>query len=94
MSRQSVCQFQDRVQQYHLSITKQTHALSLFIQSYLLDLLGTVNDPVAGKTTSVPLLSARTTLMMYSYSTPGVRLLNVTVCWRVDEGKVVVVGPS
>ena len=32
--------------------------------------------------------------MVYVYSTPGVRLVNVTVCWRVDEGKVVVVGPS
>ena len=55
---------------------------------------GIENDPVAGGTTSVPLSLARTTLMMYVYSTPGVRSVNVTVCWRVDEGKVVVVGPS
>ena len=53
-----------------------------------------VNDPVAGGTRSVLLSLARTTLMVYVYSTPGVRSVNVTVCWRVDEGKVVVVGPS
>ena len=55
---------------------------------------GIVNVPVAGGTTSVSLSLARTTLMVYVYSIPGVRLVNVTVCWRVDEGKVVVVGPS
>ena len=53
-----------------------------------------VKDPEAGGTTSVPVSLARTTLMVYVYSTPGVRLVNVTVCWKVDEEKVVVVGPS